>query len=683
MENELFLNRELSLLEFHDRVLYQSTLETIPLLERLRFLCISATNLDEFFEVRVGGLKELIDAGRTGVSGPDQLNAEEALERISVRAHTMVDRQYDILNNSLIPLLREHGICILRRDEWTDEHKDYLKRYFETEVLPLLSPVGLDPAHPFPRILNKSLNFIVQLQGKDAFGRNSGRAIVQVPRSLPHILPMPTELSLGKGREYIFMSSIIHFFMEEIFFGMTVQNCYQFRLTRNSDIFLDEEESEDLLRSMEGELVYRQYGDEVRIEIADNCPDELTNFLAERCEINENDLYRVNGPVNLNRLAELFDLEKNPEFYFPRFQQAQQKFIKQKKNIFTILKRQEILLHHPYDSFSTVVEFLRQAARDPDVLAIKQTLYRTGPNSPIVDALVNAAKAGKEVTVVVELRARFDEEANVALAARLQEVGIHVVYGVVGFKTHAKMIMVSRREASTLRHYVHLGTGNYHPKTSAIYTDYGLITGDKALGEDVYRIFLQLTGLGKVSKMDALVHAPFTLHKTMMKKIQNEIDNASEGKEASIILKMNSLYEEELVKKLYEASQAGVQVDLIVRGVCQIRPGIPEVSENIRVRSIVGRFLEHTRVFVFHNGGESEVFCSSADWMIRNMHHRVETCFPVKAKKHKEKILDDLYIYLSDNTHAWELQPDGSYTLTTPEDHEPVSAQMLLMDKWS
>ena len=682
MSNAYF-NRELSLLEFNKRVLYQAYNRNLPLLERLRFLCIFSTNLDEFFEVRVGGLVEILERNAPPTQGPDGLTQTQTLNEISLRAHELVAEQYRILNGELLPAMRGQGIQVLRRDEWTQEQAQYLKHIFLSDVLPVLSPIGLDPAHPFPRILNKSLNFIVRLDGKDAFGRNSGRAIVQVPRSLPHIIELPEALSI-KGRNFVFISSIIHFFMAEIFVGMTVVESYQFRLTRNSDIFLDEEETDDLLRAVQGELAYRQYGDEVRLEITDTCPAELEQFLLQRCEIKERDLYRINGPVNLNRYADLFDLVKNAAHYFKPFVQAMPKLPKRTNSYFEVLQRQDILLHHPFDSFQCVVDFLREAAADPSVLAIKQTLYRTGSNSPIVDALVAAAKAGKEVTAIVELRARFDEEQNVALAERLQRFGIHVIYGVVGFKTHSKMILVARRETDKLRYYVHLGTGNYHPRTSKIYTDYGLLTSDKDIGEDVYRIFLQLSSMGKASKMEALLYAPFTLHKGMVKRIRTEKEHAEQGRPGRIIAKMNALYDEELVNELYAASQAGVQIDLIVRGVCQLRPGVEGLSENIRVRSIIGRFLEHHRVFYFENNGNPELFCSSADWMLRNMFHRVETCFPIKHKKIRDRIMEDMHLYLADNTHAWLLQGDGTYVpCQIPEGEEPVDAQAILLERWS
>ncbi|WP_157484929.1 polyphosphate kinase 1 [Gilvimarinus polysaccharolyticus] len=680
--SEQFFNRELSLLEFNRRVLYQSYDRELPLLERLRFLCIFSTNLDEFFEVRVGGLVQMLEVGTSAIPA-DGLGHADNLAAISQISHQLVIEQYGIFNNEIIPLLRERDIYILRRDEWSRVQEDYLREYFATEVLPLLSPIGLDPAHPFPRILNKSLNFIVKLDGKDAFGRNSGRAIVQVPRSLPNIIELPEGVA-KTGREFIFMSSIIHHFMGEIFVGMEVIDCFQFRLTRNSDIFLDEEETDDLLRAVQGELVYRQYGDEVRLEITGTCPSDIEEFLLGRCEIQARDVYRVDGPVNLNRLSDLFDLVDDSSLFFKPFVQSMPKLPKRVDSYFQALKKNDLLLHHPFDSFQAVVDFLREAALDPHVLAIKQTLYRTGSNSPVVDALVAAAKAGKEVTAIVELRARFDEEQNVVLAERLQRYGIHVIYGVVGYKTHAKMLLVARREEKKLRYYVHLGTGNYHPKTTKLYTDYGLMTSDQAICADVYRIFIQLSSMGKASKMSELLYAPFTLHKSMLKYIQQETENARKGIPARIIAKMNSLYEEQLVLALYEASNAGVQIDLIVRGVCQLRPGVPGQSENIQVRSVIGRFLEHSRVFYFENHGNPHVFCSSADWMIRNMFHRVETCFPVKTKKIRDQIVSDMKLYLADNTHAWILQSDGSYVHMQPEPgQQRVNAQDKLLEQWA
>ncbi len=676
-----YFNRELSLLEFNRRVLQQARNPDLPIMERLRFLCIFSTNLDEFFEVRVGGLIEMQDRVSPLNLGPDGLTPQESLSEISRRAHALVEEQYAILNQEILPLLSNEGIRVLTRESWTQPQINYLKEIFHLDILPVLSPIGLDPAHPFPRILNKSLNFIVKLDGKDAFGRNSGRAIVQVPRSLPHLIELPEEFA-GDGRAFVFISSIINYFMTEIFIGMTVLERYQFRLTRNSDIFLDEEETEDLLRAVQGELIHRQYGDEVRLEITHHCPSDLEEFLQERCDINRDAIYRIPGSVNLNRFSDLFDLIKDQKYYFKPFTQNMPKMLKRNKSYFDALQKQDILLHHPFDSFQAVVDFLREAATDPNVLAIKQTLYRTGLNSPIVEALVTAAKAGKEVTVIIELRARFDEEQNVQLAERLQRYGIHVIYGVVGYKTHAKMILVARREPNGLHYYVHMGTGNYHPRTSKIYTDYGLLSADKELGEDVYRVFLQLSSMGKASKMESILYAPFTLHKGMIRLIRVEKEHAEQGRSAHIIAKMNALYDEELVNELYAASQAGVKIDLIVRGVCQLIPGIPGLSDNISVRSIVGRFLEHHRVFYFENDGNSQVYCSSADWMMRNMFHRVEICFPIKNKKIRDRIIEDINLYVNDNTEAWLLQPNGEYQKIITEEIK-ICAQEILLETLS
>ncbi|HEB98768.1 MAG TPA: polyphosphate kinase 1, partial [Thiotrichales bacterium] len=473
-----------------------------------------------------------------------------------------------------------------------------------------------------------------------------------------------------------------HAHVEDLFPGMKITGCYQFRVTRNSDLFVDEEEIDDLMRAMEGELMARRYGDAVRLEVADNCTDEMADFLLDQFRLGREDLYQVNGPVNLNRLFAIADLVNRPELKFPPFKPSRPAGLAPEVSLFEAVQKGDILLHHPFESFAPVIDFVRQAAADPQVLAIKQTLYRSGPDSAIVGALVEAARAGKEVTVVVELRARFDEEANIRLANRLQEAGAHVVYGVVGFKTHAKMILVVRREGRRLRHYVHLGTGNYHARTARLYTDYGFLTCDKAIGEDVHRIFQQLTSLGKVKPLRKLLQSPFTLHKALLKKITREAGHARAGKEGRIIAKMNALIEPQIIRALYEASQAGVRIDLIVRGICCLKPGLPGVSDNIRVRSVVGRFLEHTRVFYFGNAGEEELYLSSADWMDRNFFRRVETAFPIEdAKLRKRIIKEGLELYLADNTQAWVLQPDGSYRRLKPaRRQQPRSAQTTLLE---
>ena len=678
---ELYINRELSLLEFNRRVIVQATDESQPLLERLRFLCIASSNLDEFFEIRVAGIKQQVNYGSVQ-TGPDNLMPQEVLKRISETAHELVEEQYRVMNEIITPELAKEKIRLLRRSQWKPALARWVKRYFTSNVLPVLSPIGLDPAHPFPRVLNKNLYFIVSLDGKDAFGRDTGLAIVQAPRSLPRVVHVPETQTKGQ-HDFILLSSIIHAHVGELFPGMKATGCYQFKVTRDSDLFVDDEEVDDLLRALEGELPSRRFSDAVRLEVADNCPDELANFLLQQFGLGDDDLYKVNGPVNLNRLLEIHDLVDRPELIFPGFTPDLPPRLLKNTNIFDTLRNGDILLHHPFQSFVPVIDFLRQAAADPNVLSIKQTLYRTGNDSAIVESLKDAARAGKEVTVVIELRARFDEEANIELANDLQEVGAHVVYGVVGYKTHAKMILVVRREGRVLRRYVHLGTGNYHARTARLYTDYGLLSCDKAVGEDVNKLFHQLTGLGRAGKLKKLLQSPFTLHKSILSSIEYEIEQAKSGKEARIIAKMNALVDQETIRALYRASQSGVKIDLIIRGVCCLRPGVKGVSENIRVRSIIGRFLEHTRVFYFYHGGDELLYGSSADWMPRNLHHRVEVGFPIEEKRPRDQVIKyGLENYLNDNSQSWVLQSDGSYRKLKLGNHKPRSAQRILLEHY-
>jgi polyphosphate kinase len=675
---ELFLNRELSLLEFNRRVLEQSMDPTVPLLERLKFLCISSTNLDEFFEIRVARLQEQVVSGSVQ-AGPDGLLPQDVLKQIGAIAHQQVAEQYRILNEVLIPLLEREKIRFVRRTEWNAEQEAWVRHYFEHELLPVLSPLGLDPAHPFPRILNKSLNFIVALKGVDAFGRRGGVAVVQAPRALPRLIQMPRECATGP-HDFVFLSSIIHTHVNDLFPGMEVSGCYQFRVTRNSELFVDEEEIDDLLLAVEGELHSRRYGDSVRLEVADNCPEDMASYLMNKFELTSDTLFQVNGPVNLNRLLAIYDMVDRPDLKFPAFTPSLPRRLARNKNQFEVIRQGDILLHHPFESFAPVVDFVRQAAADSQVLAIKQTLYRTGPDSAVVAALVDAARAGKEVTVVIELRARFDEEANINLATVLQEAGAHVVYGVVGYKTHAKMVLVVRRERTRLRHYVHLGTGNYHDRTSRLYTDFGLFTCDDAIGDDVHKLFLQLTSIGRSGRLQKLMQSPFTLHKGLMERIEREAIHARAGKPARLRAKMNALVEPQIIQALYAASQAGVQIELIVRGICCLRPGLPGISENIRVRSIIGRFLEHTRVYWFYNEGKDEVWLASADWMDRNFFRRVEVAFPIESKSLRERVIKEaLGFYLADNVQAWELTSDGNYRRLTPDGQEPASAQSNLL----
>jgi len=675
---QLYLNRELAQLEFNRRVLAQAEDAGVPLLERLSFLCIVSNNLDEVFEIRVAGLKAQIELSAE-TSGPDGATPSQAFKEVSSRAHALVARQYQLWNEELLPQLAREGVRFLRRRDWTEAQKAWIKAFFLREIMPMMTPIGLDPAHPFPRILNKSLNFAVQLSGKDAFGRNSGFALVQAPRVLPRVNRLPQEIA-GCEFGFVFLSSVIHAHVGELFTGMEVQGCYQFRVTRNSDLFVDEEEVKNLRQALQGELPQRHFGDAVRLEVADLCSPEISDFLLAQFNLGRDDLYQVNGPVNLVRLMQVPDWVDRPDLKFPPFIPGIPAALTRRQDIFAAIRKGDVLLHHPFQSFKPVVNFIRQAAADPYVVAIKQTVYRTGANSELMQTLIDAARSGKEVTVVVELMARFDEEANINWAARLEEVGAHVVYGVVGLKTHAKMSMVVRREDDRLRRYVHLGTGNYHARTAMQYTDFGLFTCHEDICADVNEVFMQLTGLGKAGKLRHLWQSPFTMHSKMLGSIRREAEQARAGKPAGIIAKMNALLEPEIIAALYEASMSGVRVDLIVRGVCALRPGIPGLSDNIRVRSIVGRFLEHHRVFCFLSS--NEVFLSSADWMDRNFFRRIEVCFPVLDEKLKKRVIDEsLKTYLADNVQAWEMDGDGRYKRRRPETGRGVAAQAALLEK--
>jgi len=674
--NDRYINRELSILDFHLRVLEQAVDPLHPLLERMNFLLIFSRNLDEFFEIRVAGMMEQLDLGNESHS-PDGLTPKQVLDSISKTAHEAIDRQYRILNEEILPKLREEDICFLRRGELTPAQSAWVKKYFQEQVAPVLTPISLDPAHPFPRLVNKSLNFIVTLEGKDAFGRQIDLAVVPAPRSLPRVVRLPDELTGGK-EHHVMLSAIIHEHVSDLFPGMTATGCYQFRVTRNADLALNED-VEDLAKALKGELNSRRFGRAVRLEVTHNCPKHIYKYLLDEFDLDQEQLYKVDGPVNLARLLSNF---KRPHLRYDSHTPIIPKVLKKSENIFSAMQKQDILLHHPFESFAPVINLLREAARDPQVLAIKQTLYRSGPDSEIVQVLAEAARNGKEVTAVIELRARFDEESNIAVANVLQEAGAVVVYGIVGYKTHAKMILVVRRENNKLVRYVHLGTGNYHAGNARIYTDYGLLTTDKELCEDVHRIFQELTGMGKMAKLKKLLHAPFTLHAQLVNFIDDEIANAKAGKPAQIIVKVNALTEKQLINKLYEASQAGVKIDLIIRSICCLRPGLPGLSENIRVRSIVGRFLEHTRVYYFSNNGDARIYCSSADWMDRNLFNRVEACFPIEDAALKKRIYQQgLLTYLKDNQQAWLLQSDGTWLRAqVAEGQEAHNAQRILLE---
>jgi polyphosphate kinase len=678
-DTSLFLNRELSLLQFNRRVLEQARDPQTPLLERLRFLGISSTNLDEFFEIRVAGLKQQLAYG-VSQPGADGKNARDALEQIAAVAHALVDEQYALLQDVLLPELREAGIELLTPGGCSRAQQAWIAGYFRSEVAPVLTPMGLDPAHPFPRVLNKSLNVIVSVEGDDAFGRSSGIAVVQVPRALPRIVHIPP--ATGGGRHcYVPLSEIVSEHVAEIFPGMRLTGCSAFRVTRNSDLWVDEEEVDNLLAAIKGELPSRNYAEAVRLEVDDDCPEDVAQNLMAQTNLGAEDLYRCRGPVNLHRLAVLRELVDRPDLKYPPFVPGLPARLAPDRDLFAVLRRGDVLLHHPYQSFTPVVDLVRQAAADPAVLAVKVILYRTGAHSPLGDALIEAARAGKEVTAVVELRARFDEAANIDLATRLQEAGVLVVYGVVGYKCHAKLLMIVRRERGQLRRYVHLGTGNYHPDTTRAYTDFGLLSADAALGEDVHRLFARLTGLGAQLPLNRVLDSPFTLAGRLDELIGHEAERARAGRSSGIRARMNSLSEPGIIRSLYRASRAGVPIDLMVRGICCLRPGVPGVSDTIRVRSVVGRFLEHARAWWFYADGREEVWLSSADWMSRNLYRRVEAAFPVDDARLKQRVIDEgLDACFQDDTQAWLLRPDGSYLRPKPGD-KPRCAQAQLLGR--
>ncbi|MGP4969728.1 polyphosphate kinase 1 [Psychrobacter aquimaris] len=677
-----YINRDLSLLQFHLRVLAQAASPRHPLLERLFFLIIFSSNIDEFFEIRVAGIMQKLNIGDVSTSAHG-MRPSEVLNEISTITHDAIAEQYRILNEDILPALALEDIRYLKRDELNAEQSAWMKRYFTEQVSPVLTPISIDPAHPFPRLVNKSLNFIATLEGKDAFGRDINLAIVPAPRSLPRVIRLPDELTGGK-EHHVMLSAIIHEHIGELFPGMSVTGCHQFRLTRNADLDLADD-VEDIAKALEGELENRRFGDKVRLEVTTDCPTPISDYLLNEFELHDNQLYRVNGPVNLTRL--LFDFNIPALRYQPfthvvpkEFRREMDKLDKA-TSMFAAMRKSDVLVHHPFHAFSPIINLLWQAASDPKVLAIKQTLYRSGTNSEIVKALAAAARNGKEVTAVIELRARFDEASNIAVANYLQEAGAVVVYGIVGYKTHAKLMLIVRREDDRIRRYVHLGTGNYHAANAKVYTDYGLFSADPNISEDVHNIFQELTGMGKPANLKKLLHAPFTLHDKLISFIDDEIAHAKAGKRAHIIVKVNALTERRLISKLYDASQAGVKIELILRSMCCLRPQVKGLSENITVRSVIGRFLEHTRVYYFYNSGDERLYCGSADWMDRNLFHRVEVAFPIEDKKlFKQVYQDGLLNYLKDNTQAWTLSGDGAWQQLQPAAGEtPHTAQEYLL----
>ena len=669
---DLYLNRELSLLAFNERVLAMAARPSVPLAERLRYICIVSSNLDEFFEVRVSDLTEGVGA------------SAQVYTIVMERAHRLVAQQYELYNHTIMPALAKQHIVIVNHAQRTAKQRAWLRDYVHREVKPLLAPIGLDPSHPFPQVLNKSLNFIMQLEGKDAFGRPSAIAILKVPRVLPRVIPLPAKLAPGK-QAFVLLTSAIRAHLQDLFPGREISGFSQFRVTRDSDLTVDEREVHNLRQAMRMELTQRHFGNAVRLEILRTCPLPLQQLLQEQFQIPGEAVFQVDGPVNLVRLNQLVDLLAQPKLRWPPFVPAWPRKVAQSSDMFEAMKQGDILLHHPFESFEPVIEFLRQSAVDPHVAAIRMTLYRTGISSVMVDILEEAARRGKEVTAIVELKARFDEEANINLAERLEAVGAQVVYGVLGLKTHGKMTLALRREEvrgrPTLVRYAHLGTGNYHSATTKLYTDFGMLTTNSEICDDMEKAFLHMTSLTKVEPLRHLWMAPFTLHRNLLRALGTEVKVARSGKHASVIAKMNALTDEATINALYDASQAGVKIDLIVRGACALRPGVKGLSDNIRVRSIVGRFLEHHRIYYFRNAGAPKVYLSSADWMGRNLFRRIEIAWPVLDPKLRKRVVDEgLTPYLEDTQDAWILQPDGEYR---PPKFSPASrsAQHALLAK--
>ena len=672
------LDRDVSILAFNERVLDWAKRPEVPLLERLRYLCIVSSNLDEFFEVRA-------DLHMSAYRNGDEkgIYNTKTFETVYNTARDLVNEQYSLYNAVLLPSLQKEGIKILSHADRNLVQKKWVKEYFKREVNPLLVPVGLDPAHPFPQVANKSLNFIVQLSGKDAFGRSNDIAIVKVPRVLPRVIPLPAKVA-GHGKAFVLLSSVIRAHLNDLFPGREVGHFSQFRVTRNSDLSVDEEEVENLRTALRKGLQHRQYGQALRLEVSDSCSEHLSDFLLKQFSLPKSALFRAAGPVNLVRLSQLIDLVDDPELLFSAYQSSFPKQLKQGESIFARMQKGDVLIHQPFESFDGVLAFLKEAVEDPQVLAIKQTIYRTGSDPAMMNLLREAVRRGKEVTAVVELKARFDEEANINWAEQLESVGAQVVYGVVGLKTHAKMLLVTRREGRLLKRYGHLSTGNYNPRTAKLYTDLSYLTSDVRMTADMETLFVHLASPSRLSKMHKLWAAPFFLQKNMVEKIEAVGAAAAKGLPARIVAKMNSLTDPVLVHALISAGQKGAQIDLIVRGACMLPAGIPGKTDNIRVRSIIGRFLEHSRVFFFETDTVQDIYLSSADWMSRNMTRRVELAWPVLELSLRQRLIDEcLLAYLHDTRNAWTLDADGKYRRVEKLGRKPQSAQALLMQKYS
>src|SRR5438093_4071724 len=664
-----FINRELSWLEFNRRVLEEAQDQRQPLIERVKFLTIFSSNLDEFFEIRVAGIKQQIESETSDI-GPDGLSPTETFDRIQKTVRQLVAEQYALWNNELLPEMAKNGIYVREIADLPPKRAAWAHRYFLQEVVPMLTPLAGDARHPFTHLLNRSHNLLVR-----AKTRRRGEplhAIVQVPRVVPRLILMPRGKGADEPWEYIYLASLIKQHIGELFPGLILDGAHAFRVTRNSDLYIDDEEAENLLRSIEQELRRSSRGNAVRLEVEADCPKDFLTLLLEFFNLSEADAYKLDGPLSMTHLAPLVTNDAFAKLKDRPFQPARDPALPPHVDFFEVLRRQDVLLHQPYDSFDQVVELIEKAATDPQVLAIKITLYRTSGDSAIVEALIDAANAGKQVTAIVELRARFDEATNIQWARRLEEAGAHVIYGVVGLKTHCKAMLIVRRDADRLRHYVHLGTANYHPRTARIYTDFSLLTSQPQLTEEVATVFNTLTGLAGYPGLKKLMVAPFDMHSRLIQLIERERDNARAGKPARIVAKLNALVDQEIIEKLYEASCADVTIDLIVRGICCLRPKIPELSENIRVISIVGRFLEHSRINYFENAGDPVVYLSSADWMPRNFFRRIEVAFPLETPALRDQITNDVIpAFLHDRVKARELQPDGTYRRLKPEGPEP------------
>jgi polyphosphate kinase len=664
-----FFNRELSWLEFNRRVLEEAQDPSQPLIERVKFLYIFSSNLDEFFEIRVAGIKQQIESETSDVAA-DGLSPTETFNQIQRLAHELVASEYELWNKELLPELAKNGIRIRDVTQLSARRAAWARKYFQEEVFPMLTPLAVDASHPFPELLNKSHNLLVRAKTK-----RRGEpllAIVQVPRVIPRMILMPRGQGDGEPWDYIYLASLIKQHIAELFPGLIIDGVHAFRVTRNSDLYIDDEEAENLLRTIEQELRRSSKGDAVRLEVEADCPKDFTELLLEFFDLTDADVYKLNGPLSMTHLTPLLTNDAFANLKDRPFQPGRDPALPPHADMFEVMRRQDVLLHHPYDSFDPIVDLVEEAARDPQVLAIKITLYRTSGDSPIVEALIDAANAGKQVTAIVELRARFDEAANIQWARRLEEAGAHVIYGVVGLKTHCKAILIVRRDTDQIRRYVHLGTGNYHQRTARIYTDFSLLTADPALTEEVAIVFNTLTGLAGYPGLKKLMVAPFDMKQRVIAKIERERDNARAGKPARIMAKLNSLVDQDIIEKLYEASCAEVPIDLIVRGICCLRPKVPGLSDYIHVVSIVGRFLEHSRIYYFENAGQPEVYLSSADWMPRNFLRRVEVAFPIETPPLRDNIINDvLPRFLNDRVKSRELQPDGSYRRLRPEGPEP------------